>query len=163
MASEAAVEPAPALQSARTAHGDPATLLYLIKQLELAIRAQLEDTAEAEALTSSQYTALTVLERRPRLTSAELARNSFVRAQTMAQLTTSLSERGLIRREQDAENKRQYLLSLTEAGQRVLDRLRRPVTEIEERMLAGLDPQQVARFRSILRDCRIALSGRDPH
>ena len=75
------------------------TLLYLIKQVELAVRQRLDDVVATADLTTLQYTALTVLERHPGITSAELARNSFVRAQTMAEMITYLLGRGLVARE----------------------------------------------------------------
>jgi hypothetical protein len=50
------------------------TLLYVMKQLELAVRSRLDDIVRPAGLTALQYTALTVLERRPDLTSSQLAR-----------------------------------------------------------------------------------------
>ena len=94
------------------------TLLYLIKQVELAVRAELDRVAGAHDLTAVQYTALTVLERHPDMTSAALARNSFVRAQTMAEMVTFLLDRGLVTRKRDPDNRRQYLLSLTRRDRR---------------------------------------------
>src|SRR5918992_6294088 len=99
------------------------TLLSLIKQVELAVRQALDDVVATADLTAVQYTALTVLERHPGITSAELARNSFVRAQSMAEMVTYLLGRGLVSRERDPNNRKQYLLALTPKGQRVLDRL----------------------------------------
>jgi len=139
------------------------TLLYLIKQVELAVRSNLEDVTGVHGLTSLQYTALTVLERRPGLTSAALARNSFVRAQTMAQMITVLEERELIRRDRDLDNRRQYLLSLTEQGQRALDALRGDVEALEARMVSRLTDREVAEMRLALRSCRLALGGRESH
>jgi DNA-binding MarR family transcriptional regulator len=60
----------------------------------------------ASKLTAHQYTALRVLERHPGITSAELARNLFVRAQTMAEMVTYVLGRGLISRERDGTNLR---------------------------------------------------------
>ncbi|MEO6532665.1 MAG: MarR family transcriptional regulator [Pseudolysinimonas sp.] len=139
------------------------TLLYLLKQVELAVRSNLEDVTGAHGLTSLQYTALTVLERRQGLTSAALARNSFVRPQTMAQMITVLEDRRLIRRDKDPVNRRQYLLSLTELGQQALDFLRVDVEALEARMVSGLDEPEIAAMRLALRSCRLALGGRDPH
>ena len=72
---------------------EPPTLLYLMKQLELAVRARLDDLVRADGLTALQYTALTVLERHPDLTSAQLARRSFVTAQTMAEMVATAALR----------------------------------------------------------------------
>lgn len=139
------------------------TLLYLIKQLELAVRSHLDETVRDAGLTALQYTALTVLERHPELTSAQLARNSFVRAQTMAQMITVLDGRGLITRERDPKSHRQYLLSLTPEGHRVLGRLREPVSGIETEMVEGLADAEIRQLRHALQSCRLALGGGRAH
>jgi DNA-binding MarR family transcriptional regulator len=135
------------------------TLLYLIKQVELAVRQALDDVVATADLTTLQYTALTVLERHPGITSAELARNSFVRAQTMAEMVTYLLGRNLVARERDKSNRKQYLLTLTSEGQRLLGDLYAPVADIESRMLDGFDVGQTEILRTYLMRCRHALSG----
>ena len=139
------------------------TLLYLIKQVELAVRQQLDEVTAAHSVTALQYTALTVLERHPGTTSAALARNSFVRAQTMAEMVTYLLERGLVSRERDPLNRRQYLLSLSDEGRSVVERLREPVAAIEERMLEALDAGEVRTLRTYLSRCRRALAQQHVH
>lgn len=139
------------------------TLLYLIKQVELAVRSSLDEVTGERGLTSLQYTALTVLERHPGLTSAALARNSFVRAQTMAQMITVLEERGLIERVQDPVSRRQNLISLTALGTELLNSLREGVEAVESRMVSGLAEHEIAVLRHALRSCRLALGGVDPH
>lgn len=143
-------------------HDRDVTLLYLIKQVELAVRQALDDVVASADLTTLQYTALTVLERHPGITSAELARNSFVRAQSMAEMVTFLLGRGLVARERDANNRKQYLLTLTTEGQRVLDDLFDPVADIEAKMLDGFDGGQTEILRTYLLRCRHALSGQPP-
>ena len=143
-------------------HDRDVTLLYLIKQVELAVRQALDDVVASADLTALQYTALTVLERHPGITSAELARNSFVRAQSMAEMVTFLLGRGLVARERDNSNRKQYLLTLTTEGQRVLDDLFDPVADIEAKMLDGFDGGQTEILRTYLMRCRHALSGQPP-
>src|SRR3954465_281221 len=89
------------------------TLLYVMKQVELAVRSHLDDLFRPIGMTALQYTALTVLERHPNLTSAQLARNSFVTAQTMTDMVTALQERGLVERHRDALDRRRLVLSVT--------------------------------------------------
>lgn len=139
------------------------TLLYLIKQVELAVRARLEGVARTGGLTVAQYTALTVLERRPRLTSAQLAKNSFVRAQTMSAVTAELESRGLISREQDPSHQRRQLLSVTEEGLCVLRRLLPEVSQIESQMVSTMESAQVKNLREALQAARYALGGGWPH
>lgn len=148
--------------SSTPGHDRDITLLYLIKQVELAVRQALDDVVATADLTAPQYTALTVLERHPGITSAELARNSFVRPQSMAEMVTILLGRGLISRERDETNRKQYLLSLSGAGQRTLDELHESVADVESRMLEGFDVGQTEILRTYLVRCRHSLSGNEP-
>jgi len=136
----------------------PPTLLYLMKQVELAVRARLDELVRPAGLTALQYTALTVLERHPDLTSAHLARNSFVTAQSMADMVTSLRAQGLIDRHQDPRDRRRLVLSLTEDGKLLLDRIRQAVVDLEAEMLGGLSADQASDLRAALLSCREALS-----
>lgn len=144
------------------AHAQPTTL-YMVKQLELAIRAQLDEVLRPASITPLQYTALTVLERRSDLSAAELARNAFVTDQSAAQMIAGLEERGLADRHPDPHDRRRRAVSLTEAGQALLDRLRDDVAAVEERMLAPLGPDEARAFRSAIAVCRGALSSAPPH
>jgi DNA-binding MarR family transcriptional regulator len=121
--------------------------LYLIKRLELAIRAIMDDSLRSYGLTTPQYTALSVLRGRGGLSSAQLARRSFVRPQTMHQMVLSLEERGVIARRRDPENRRVLLIDLTPAGSDLLRQCEPLVREIEEQMLAGMPGKQQAAFR----------------
>ena len=135
------------------------SFLYLLKQAELAARKRLDEVVETAGITATQYAALTSLEQQPDLTAAALARNSFVTAQTTAQLVRGLEERGLIARHRDPRSRRQVLLVLTDAGRRLLDGLRDAVDEIERRMTSGLTAGELAGVRAGLEAFR---AGIDP-
>nr|WP_157596552.1 MarR family transcriptional regulator [Saccharomonospora saliphila] len=137
----------------RTDEAAPARTAYLVKQLELAVRAHIDAAARPHGLTTTQYTALAALRRIPGQSSAQLARRSFVSAQTMQELISGLERRGLIERTQAPTNKRVLRIHLTEQGERVLDGVDGEVDAIERTMLADLDPAQVERFRDSLRLC----------
>jgi DNA-binding MarR family transcriptional regulator len=139
------------------------TLLYIMKQVELVVRARLEDMFRPIGLTALQYTALTVLERHPNLTSAQLARNSFVTSQSMADMVTSLLDQGFIERERDPDDRRRLVLSVTASGRRLLARYRGKVAALEAEMLAGLTERQAADLRRSLLACRAALSDHPAH
>lgn len=154
--------PAPARQSTHQRKAAPPSLLYLTKQLELAVRAHLEDLLRPAAITALQYTALTVLERRSGVTTAELARNSFVTDQTMADMVTTLHDRGLIARDVDPRDRRRRVIRLTPAGELLLDRFHGPVAALEQRMLSGLDHDQADQLRHHLLACHTALAETPP-
>ena len=134
-------------------------MLYLIKQVELASRAHLDDIFRPVGMTALQYTALTVLERHPDLSSAQLARNSFVTAQSMADMVRALEDRGLVERHRDPADRRRLVLALTADGRALLRRYRGAVAELEKRMLAGLTAGEAAELRRGLNACRVSLTG----
>jgi DNA-binding MarR family transcriptional regulator len=134
------------------------TLLYVMKQVELAVRSGLDELMKPAGLTALQYTALTVLERHPNLTSAQLARNSFVTAQSMGDLVAALLARELIARRRDPDDRRRLVLALTADGRRLLARYRPKVEALEAQMVAGLSVRQVAQLRRSLLACRTALA-----
>ena len=138
-------------------------MLYLQKQVELAIRSHLDDLLKPAEITALQYTALTVLERHPDLTSAQLARNSFVTTQSMADMVTTLEARGLIERHRDPADRRRLVIGLTTDGCALIRRYRGKVKDLERRMLSGLTDQQVEELRRSLYACRVALSDGPPH
>ncbi|GHG30741.1 MULTISPECIES: MarR family winged helix-turn-helix transcriptional regulator [Amycolatopsis] len=126
--------------------GAPLTL-YLVKRLELVIRALLDDALRPLGLTTLQYTALSVLEASGALSSAQLARRSFLRPQTMHEMVLTLEKRGLIARTPKAGNKRVLLAGLTDAGRALLAGCAPAVAELENALLADLSPGQRATFR----------------
>lgn len=144
-------------------HHAPPTMLYLIKQLELAVRAQLDEVLRPAEITPLQYTALTVLERRADLSTAQLARNSFVTDQSAADMVRVLADRGLISRVPDTADRRRRVLRLTAAGQDLLDEVREAVRSVETRMLSPLTPAEAADFQRYVTTCRTALSSAPPH
>jgi DNA-binding MarR family transcriptional regulator len=139
--------------------GPPLTL-YLVKRLELVIRALLDDALRPLGLTTLQYTALTVLEASGALSSAQLARRSFLRPQTMHEMVLALEKRGLIARTPKPDNKRVLLAGLTDAGRDLLAGCAPAVTELEDALLAGMSPGQRATFREGLQHGVTALGAR---
>ena len=134
-----------------------------MKQVELAVRSHLDDLLKPAGITALQYTALTVLERRADSSAAELARNSFVTTQTMADMVTALESRGLISRRRDPSNRRRLMLRLTDDGLELLDAYRGKVAALEARMLTALTDRQARELRRYLIECRAALAEQPPH
>jgi DNA-binding MarR family transcriptional regulator len=126
------------------------SLLYMVKQVELVVRSHLDELVRPSGITALQYTALTVLERHDGLSAAQLARDSFVTAQSIADLVRSLESRGLVRRERNPRNRRELLILLTDAGRELLARHEEPVRELEERMVRDLTAHQAQQFRQAL-------------
>ncbi|KKD09265.1 MarR family winged helix-turn-helix transcriptional regulator [Streptomyces sp. WM6386] len=134
------------------------SLLYMVKQVELVVRSHLDELVKPSGITALQYTALTVLERHDGLSAAQLARDSFVTAQSIADLVRSLENRGLVRRERNPRNRRELLILLTDTARELLARHEEPVRELEERMVRDLTAHQTEQFRQALTRAWHALS-----
>ncbi|MFE0677855.1 MarR family winged helix-turn-helix transcriptional regulator [Streptomyces sp. NPDC058867] len=134
------------------------SLLYLVKRTELAVRARLEEVLKPAGITALQYTALTVLERHDGVSAAQLARDSFVTAQTMADMVRALESRGLIRREPNPANRRERLILLTGTGRGLLTEYAEATRGVEERMTAGMSPAETVAFREALNEAWRSLS-----
>jgi len=150
--------PRPDAAPARPLPPRPPSLLYAVKQVELAVRAHLDELLRPSGITALQYTALTVLDRRDGLTTAELARSSFVTPQTMGDLVTTLERRGLIERSPDPGNRRRLLIGLTEAGHDLLAGFEGAVRALEERMVGDLSAGERAALADSLNRARAALA-----
>lgn len=135
----------------------PPGLMYLVKRLEQVIRSRLDEVLRPWGVTTLQYTAMTVLARRSAMTSAALARHSFVTAQSMGDLVATLERRGLVAKSPDPSHGRRLLISLTPAGVALLDETEQQVGDLERSMLAGLDKQERTQLRSMLDSCHLAL------
>ena len=91
-------------------------LTYLVKRLEMAERARMEEVLRPLGVTLHQYTALCILERREGLSSAQLARRHVVTPQAMHQLIATMERDRLIERRPDEANRRILRAWLTEHG-----------------------------------------------
>jgi DNA-binding MarR family transcriptional regulator len=126
------------------------SLLYLVKRAELVVRARLEEVLKPAGVTALQYTALTVLQRHDGLTAAQLARDSFVTAQSMADMVRTLEKRGHVERRPNPANRRELLIALTGSGHQLLADYAQPVHDLEQRMTDGLTADQTAQLRTAL-------------
>jgi DNA-binding MarR family transcriptional regulator len=140
-------------------HDVPAPrLLYLVKQLESAIRARMDVALRPRRITVPQYTALTVLEQHDDMSAAQLARHTFVTAQAMDGVVAALQSAGLIVRHRDPENRRRLVISLTEQGRALLEDCRQDVDRIEAVAFAALTTEQRSRLGEWLGESRRALA-----
>jgi DNA-binding MarR family transcriptional regulator len=138
--------------------GDTPLTLYLVKQLESAIRARLDTALRQHRITTVQYTALSVLRHRGDLSSAQLARRSFVRAQTMHETVVGLERQGLIERRPSADRKHVLLARLTPAGDAKLAACWAEAEQIENQMLRGLTGSDASMLRDLLERCHQELA-----
>lgn len=132
---------------------------YLVARLDRLVRSQLSEVLELFDLTVPQYTLLSVLEHRPGLSNAQLARRSYITAQAMHQVVNGLEERGLIARRVSPDHGRIQLTELTDEGVTMLKACDEEVTQLEERIFGVLGEKG----EECLRDLLEAAINFEPH
>ncbi|MFD0692413.1 MarR family winged helix-turn-helix transcriptional regulator [Actinomadura fibrosa] len=132
--------------------GHPRTT-YLVKRLELAVRAHLDQAIGELGLTTPQYAALSALPAKPGVSSADLARLSFVSPQAMNEMVGILERKGLIRREASPRHRRRLGIFLTEHGQECLRQCEERADQVEEVLFAALSAQERQTLDRLLRRC----------
>lgn len=131
----------------------PLRLTYIIGRLDRAVRRELEERLHSYGLTVPQFATLSILQRRPGLSNAQLARRALITPQAMSDVTSALGRKGLIRRDPDGVRARVLRTELTEAGAEVLTACEAQAADIEEILLTGVSRADRDRFRAVLRNC----------
>jgi DNA-binding MarR family transcriptional regulator len=130
---------------------------YLIKWVERGVRQELDAALRPIGITASEYTALSVLGDRRELSSAQLARRTFVSAQAMHPIVIALERGGLISRRADPEHGRIQLVSLTARGVAALARCDQASAFVEKRLFGRLPRAELEALRRGLMKCATAM------
>ncbi len=157
-----ALEPGLAADDVEARHGvvlHGARTMYFVKQLEMLLRSRMEPIARSVSITIPQYTVLSILSARPGLSSAELARSTFVSAQAANELVNGLYGRGLILRRPSPEHAKILRLRLSKKGEDLLASCAEGMQELEAVMLGALRGDDAHAFHDGLRLCIGALEG----
>jgi DNA-binding MarR family transcriptional regulator len=139
------------------------SLGYVLKQASVALRSEMDAVLRPLGLSVTQYSCLELLGQRVDLSSAELARGTFVTRQSMHTLLRDLQERGLVTRAAVAPEGRALPARLTEDGRAALEAASRAVAAVEERMIAPLDAATRRIVLDALRSAVAALEGDASH
>ncbi|HET9259402.1 MAG TPA: MarR family transcriptional regulator [Acidimicrobiia bacterium] len=123
---------------------------YLVARLDRLIRARLVDALKPLEVTVPQYTLLSVLDIRPGLSNAQLARRSYISAQAMHQVVNGLEARGLISRRSAPDHGRAQPVDLTAAGRALLAKCDKAVGKVEDDLFGELAPGDEGVLRRIV-------------
>ncbi|MEV0388781.1 MarR family transcriptional regulator [Nonomuraea sp. NPDC050643] len=117
---------------------------YRLKRAASALRTAMDRALREYGLTVPQYACLELLDQRPGLSNAELARGSFVTRQSMNVVLRGLQDAGLITRPATTDHGRALPAHLTEEGHRRLAMARSAVYAIDQRMTDAVPEQRLA-------------------
>ena len=127
------------------------SLIYVIGRVNQGIRRRMRTSLAQWKLSVQEFTALSVLSSRPKLSNAQLARRALVTPQAMIEILSKLESRGLVRREVDPSHGRILRAELTPAARKLLSEAEPVIVAIQEEMLAdvpGADREAAMRAMS---------------
>lgn len=127
---------------------------YLIKEVQQAIRKKMDKDLADLGLTTPQYSVLSELEEFPGLSSADLARKSFVTPQTMNLIVQKLEERHLVRRYESQTHGKIINTEITAEGVALLARAHELVKEVQAQIFGSLSAGEAAALASTLKKLR---------
>jgi DNA-binding MarR family transcriptional regulator len=132
---------------------------YRLKRTAATLRSALDRALREYGLTVPQYACLELLDQRPGLSNAELARGTFVTRQSMNVVLRGLQDDGLITRPATTDRGRALPAHLTEEGHRRLAAARSAVYAIDQRMTDAVPEQRLAELLADLDHMAAALDG----
>jgi DNA-binding MarR family transcriptional regulator len=100
------------------------------------------------ALSDIQLAALSALERHEAMTPGELAEYEKVQPPSMTRVIAVLEERGLVRRSAHPTDRRQVVLTVTDEGRALVDRVRRRKEAWLTQRMQELSPEEVGILRA---------------
>ncbi len=132
---------------------------YQLKRVQAVLRAAMDAALREHDLTTPQYICLELLDLRPGLSNADLARDAFVTRQSMNVVLRNLHGAGLVTRPATAPHGRALPLRLTEEGAARLKAARAGMLAVERRLTAHLDARETEVLLAQLSDMAESLSG----
>lgn len=129
------------------------SLGYKLKKTQHALRLKMDEELRMLHLTTPQYAVLAQLELRPGISSAALARASFITAQTMHGIISNLESRQLIKRKRDTQHGRILLIELTKKGAKTVEKAHQLIEEIELIMTRTISKGNKSLLEELLTEC----------
>lgn len=138
---------------------DPQTppTIYLIKQLEIAVRHRLDRTLGPAGITAVQYSVLTELQAHPSVTGADLARRWHISPQSISETIVTMENDGLVVRTPNPAHRKRLNISLTPKGTELLERTHEDVAALDRAINSEPSMSSPLEFRKFLIAARRAL------
>lgn len=124
---------------------------FLLRLASGVSQGRVGDKLEALDLRLSLYSVMLIIQENPGLKQQEIGRTLSILQPNLVALINELEERGLVRREVNAEDRRSYSLALTPAGGRLLAQANLIHQENERKLAAAVAPLKLEEFEAALK------------
>jgi DNA-binding MarR family transcriptional regulator len=135
----------------------PGYLGYTLRQAQVSVFKDFAHRGAAFGITPGQFSLLILVAENPGISQGALARIHGLDKSTLSPAVDKLARRDLIRRERDPDDRRFYVLSLTENGIRTLKKVTAMVESQERAMIKAIEPSDPAAAIAMLQEIIKAL------
>ena len=125
--------------------------IHLLRRAHQRAAALFTNEVQSEQLTPAQYFALSRLAELGPLSQNRLGRLAAMDPATIQGVIRRLADRGLIERTPDTTDRRRTLVTLTEKGEALLDRITWAALNVNESLMRPLSPAERELFLSLLK------------
>lgn len=108
------------------------------------------DTSDNQNLYFGQSKCLYQISRTGEISQRELAELLRIRANSLSETISKLEQKGLVKRRQSPNDRRTYLVSLTDAGEKEVEKVRRAKADSNANCLEHLTAEEREQFYHIL-------------
>ena len=133
----------------------PMALLGRLKRLTMHISREMAETWAEHGLNAASFDVLATLRRSGppfALSPADLIASTMVTSGTMTNRIDQLEKAGLVAREQSEEDRRSFLISLTDQGFEVIDAAVTAHVATQKRLVSGLSEQDRRQLNSLVKE-----------
>jgi DNA-binding MarR family transcriptional regulator len=127
----------------------PPRTIYLVRQSQLLIYAEMVERLKAFDLTPAQYMVLSLSSNEDGLSSADLARRSHITPQSMNEIIAALDRKGLLKRREDPDNRRILRVAVNKEGARLLAECNNQIDKMEMEIFGCFDHTELVAFRAL--------------
>lgn len=117
-------------------------IAFLLSDVSRQLRKRFDERARKTGATGAQWRTLKLLERSEGANQGQIAEMLEVEPITACRMIDRLEESGLVERRRDPNDRRAWLIYLTDKSRPVLDELRQVSSEMIEALLQGLSSEQ---------------------
>lgn len=133
-----------------------ARAFFYLQQVEQLARRRVEGCLQDDVITAGQYMALSLIVHNQPISSADLARQANMTAQSMGEFVKALENKGLVVRQNDASNRRIHQITATAIGHKMLIQIDAKIDQAGHEFFDCLNPEELAQLRLLLSRVRSA-------
>lgn len=123
--------------------------LYM-EYILLSYNNHLEEKMNDVPITHGELTYIYNIKYYPSISQRELAEALFVSEANVAKMVRKLTDKGLVQKKKDANNKSRNILSLTEKGEEIFDKINMITCGWERKMTQRLSNEEYFKFKEML-------------